>query len=59
MLGHLSRQNNYADLAYETVKLELSLHNIDIDKKDIDLCVADRDNPTIPEDGMDQGDNNE
>ena len=25
MLGHLSQENNYADLAYETVRLEVTL----------------------------------
>ena len=27
MLGHLSKENNYAELAYETVKLEVTLGN--------------------------------
>ncbi|MDO4555941.1 MAG: MBL fold metallo-hydrolase [Lachnospiraceae bacterium] len=42
-LGHLSKDNNYPDLAYETVKLELLLHNIDLNKLNIHMEVAKRD----------------
>lgn len=42
-LGHLSKDNNYPELAYETVKLELMLHNIDLNKKNIHMEVAKRD----------------
>lgn len=42
-LGHLSKDNNYPDLAYESVKLELMLHGIDLDKKQIRMEVAKRD----------------
>ena len=42
-LGHLSKDNNYPDLAYESVKLELALHGIDLDKKEIQMEVAKRD----------------
>lgn len=45
-LGHLSKENNYSELAYETVKLELSLHNIDIEKEGLTLQVASRTAPT-------------
>lgn len=45
-LGHLSKENNYGELAYETVKVELLIHNIDLDKAGISMQVADRDHPT-------------
>lgn len=47
MLGHLSKENNYVDLAYETVKSELLIRNIDIDHKNINLKVASRTEPTL------------
>lgn len=46
LLGHLSKENNYGELAYETVKVELLIHNIDIDKAGISMQVADRNAPT-------------
>lgn len=45
-LGHLSKENNYAELAYETVKVELALHNMDPETRDISLVIAKRDKPT-------------
>lgn len=44
-LGHLSKENNYPELAYETVKLELenSDHNV---MKHLSLSVAKRDGPS-------------
>lgn len=42
-LGHLSKDNNYPDLAYESVNLELKLHGIDLLEKGIDMEVAKRD----------------
>lgn len=42
-LGHLSKDNNYPELAYETVKLELTLHNIDLKERNIHMEVAKRD----------------
>ncbi|MBR5046972.1 MAG: MBL fold metallo-hydrolase [Eubacterium sp.] len=45
-LGHLSKENNYAELAYETVKVELSMHNIDPDKRKLSLVIAKRSEPT-------------
>ena len=45
-LGHLSKENNYGELAYETVKVELLLHNIDLDKANFTLQVASRTAPT-------------
>lgn len=46
-LGHLSKENNYSPLAFEAVKVELLMHNIDIDKKDITMHVASRTEPTV------------
>lgn len=43
MLGHLSKENNYAELAYETVKLEVTMSNTKYRGEDIPLLVADRD----------------
>lgn len=45
-LGHLSKENNYGDLAYETVRVELLAHNIDIEKEKFTMRVADRYAPT-------------
>lgn len=45
-LGHLSKDNNYVDLAYETVKLELQMRNINLKEKGITMQVARRDDPT-------------
>ena len=38
MLGHLSKNNNFPELAYETVKSTLEAHGLSID--DINLCIA-------------------
>lgn len=43
MLGHLSKENNYAELAYETVKLEVTLGDNPYKGEDIPLKVAKRD----------------
>ena len=43
MLGHLSKENNYAELARETVKLEVTMGNIPFKGEDIPLMVANRD----------------
>lgn len=42
MLGHLSRENNFAELAYETVKLELSDNEYTDDVRDFNLNVLSR-----------------
>ncbi len=46
-LGHLSQHNNYSQLAYETVRLELLMRNMDPDQLGIDLQVAERNQPTF------------
>ena len=43
LLGHLSKDNNYAELAYETVKLEVTLSDTEFKGEDLDLQVAKRD----------------
>ena len=43
MLGHLSKENNYADLAYETVKLEITLSDVPYTGDDVNIMVAKRD----------------
>ena len=43
MLGHLSKENNFPELAYKTVTEELINNNQDVSK--ISLSVASRDNP--------------
>ena len=45
-LGHLSKENNFAELAYETVKNELHMHNIDPDRSGCSMQVASRVEPT-------------
>ncbi len=42
-LGHLSKENNYAELAFETVKLEIQLGPVKYGPGDFDIQVAKRD----------------
>ena len=42
MLGHLSKDNNFAQLAYETVKLEVTMGNNHYKGEDIRMMVAER-----------------
>lgn len=42
ILGHLSKENNYAELAYETVKLEVSFGDNPYRGEDIPMMVAER-----------------
>ncbi len=44
MLGHLSKENNFPELAYQTVMEELETHKIT--NKDITLTVASRNTPS-------------
>lgn len=46
VLGHLSKENNYAELAYETVKLEVNLGDNPYRGEDISIIVAKRDEPS-------------
>ena len=43
VLGHLSKENNYARLAYETVKLEVTLGDNEFKGEDLHMFVASRD----------------
>ena len=43
VLGHLSKENNYARLAYETVKLEVTLGDTGFKGEDLHMFVAGRD----------------
>lgn len=43
MLGHLSKENNFAQLAYETVRTEIDLSESQIKSSDFELYVANRD----------------
>lgn len=42
MLGHLSSENNYADLAFETVRLEVNLSDSRYKADDFEITVAKR-----------------
>ena len=43
ILGHLSKENNYEELAYETVKLEVTMGNNPYKGEEIPIMVAKRD----------------
>lgn len=43
ILGHLSKENNYPDLAYETVRLEVDLAQNEFQTSDFTMFVASRD----------------
>ncbi len=42
-LGHLSKENNMAELAYETVRIEIDMSDTPYHAKDFDLMIARRD----------------
>ena len=46
ILGHLSKENNFPELAYETVRLEVDLGDNDYKSKDFNIEVAKRDTPS-------------
>lgn len=43
LLGHLSHENNLAELAYETVRLEILMDECEYKPEDFDISVASRD----------------
>lgn len=47
LLGHLSKENNYEELAYETVKTEISMSDNSYKAEDFDIRVAKRDSNSI------------
>ena len=44
LLGHLSRENNYEELAYETVRLEIAMGDNPYQAGDFPIRVAPRNN---------------
>lgn len=46
MLGHLSKENNYDKLAFETVRLEIDMSDTIYKAKDFDIEVAKRSEPS-------------
>ncbi len=48
LLGHLSQENNYPELAYETVKYEMEQGEFSLEAEDVFLGVARRHAPTAP-----------
>ena len=46
MLGHLSKENNYEELAYETVCAEITMGESPYRASDFPICVAKRDLPS-------------
>jgi phosphoribosyl 1,2-cyclic phosphodiesterase len=46
LLGHLSKENNYPDLAYETVRLEVTMGDNPYTAEDFPIYVAKRDEPS-------------
>lgn len=46
LLGHLSKENNFPDLAYETVRMEINLSDNNYKAEDFNICVAFRDRPS-------------
>lgn len=46
LLGHLSKENNFPDLAYETVRLEINLGDNEYQASDFNIQVAGRDIPS-------------
>ncbi len=46
VLGHLSKENNYAELAYETVRLEVTMGECPYRGDDFPIYVAKRDEPS-------------
>lgn len=46
ILGHLSRENNYPELAYESVRNEINASQNNFDAGDLNLIVARRDVPS-------------
>ena len=45
MLGHISKENNFPELAYQTVLNELTANNISLDN--LQVSVANRNQPSL------------
>ncbi len=48
LLGHLSKENNLAELAYETVRIEIAMADNPYKGDDFEICVANRSELTEP-----------
>ena len=46
MLGHLSKENNLPELAYEAVRMEIELSECKYRADDFQIAVANRDVPS-------------
>ena len=46
-LGHLSKENNYEELAFESVRMEINLSDSQYKADDFDISVAKRDVPSV------------
>ena len=46
LLGHMSKENNFSLLAYETVSLEVSLSDLPVEGKDLEIVVVEREEPS-------------
>lgn len=46
ILGHLSRENNFPELAYETVRMEINLGDNNLKAEDFNIAVAKRSEPS-------------
>ena len=46
LLGHMSKENNFSLLAYETVKLEVTLSSVPVRGEDLEIVVAEREEPS-------------
>ena len=46
ILGHLSKENNLPELAYETVRLEINMADNPYKADDFPICVARRSSPS-------------
>lgn len=45
-MGHLSKENNFPELAYETVRQEINLGESEFRAEDFDIKVANRSKPS-------------
>lgn len=46
-LGHLSKENNYEELAFESVRMEINLSDSEYKAEEFDISVAKRDMPSM------------
>ena len=46
MLGHLSKENNHPDLAFEAVRMEITMGSCPFTAEDFNIMVANRSEPS-------------